>query len=69
MKTKIKRGEKEFMVSTVETFDKGWETMVFEMREGDVYYADLACRRYEDEEQATAGHIEMVSDFQPNADY
>ena len=66
MKTKIERGGKEYMVSTVETFDKGWETMVFEIRDGDVYYADLACRRYEDEVQATAGHIAMVVDFQPD---
>jgi hypothetical protein len=66
MKTKIERDGKEYMVSTVDTFDKGWETMVFEMREGEVYYADLACRRYEDEQQATAVHIAMVADFQPD---
>lgn len=67
MKTRIVRDGKHYMVSTVDTWDAGWETMVFPCTpDGDVTdYGELACQRYYGEEDATNGHAQMVLDFQP----
>lgn len=65
MITTIKRGNREFAVSTVDTFDRGWETMVFEMFNGVINYRDLAAERYDNAGEAAAGHAAMVENFQP----
>lgn len=65
MRTTIKRGEREFIVSTADTFDKGWETMVFEVFSGKINYRDLAAKRYSNAGEAAAGHKRMVEGFQP----
>ena len=65
MKTTIKRGEREFVVSTVDTFDRGWEAMVFEVFGGKINYRDLAAERYDNADEAAAGHAVMVEGFQP----
>ena len=66
-RTLIQRGGNHYVVSTADTFDMGWETMVFPAREDGtvIDYIDLACRRYADAEAAKAGHLEMVAEFQP----
>ena len=67
MQTVIERGGKHYMVSTVETFDNGWETMVFlAAADGSVIdWTDLDCQRYDSEEEAKGGHLAMVNHFDP----
>ena len=66
-RTLIQRGDKHYVVSTADTFDMGWETMVFPAREDGtvIDYTDLACVRYSNADAAAAGHAAMVIDFQP----
>lgn len=67
MKNIIKKNGKHYLVSTVDTFDNGWETMVFLCdADGEVAdWAELACNRYSDREEADTGHFEMVQNFHP----
>jgi len=50
-----------FRVQTDDTFDQGWETMVFDNAQPGVYsgYA-VDIRRYRNQKQAFLGHVEMV---------
>lgn len=65
MKTVIQRATGHYVVSTVDTYDRGLETMVFACKpDGEVTsYADLACDRYDSESEARAGHQRMVENF------
>ena len=49
-------------VDTCCTFDKEWETMVFECNEhgGIKSWSDLDCENYETKAEAKAGHEEMI---------
>jgi hypothetical protein len=71
LRTVIRRGDNFYMVSTSDTFDAGWETMVFPCSEAGkvTSYGELACRRYGRGDNAKAdawnGHNRMVDNFQP----
>lgn len=67
IRTVIVRGDRHFLVSTVDTLDAGFETMVFACdAEGDsVDYTDLDAERYTTAEEAAAGHAVMCERFQP----
>ena len=67
MRTEIVREGKKYLVSTCNTFDQGWETMVFPiMEDGEPLYNEQACKRYANQSDAAFGHVAMVQDFQPN---
>lgn len=62
----IQRGDKYYFVSTNDTPDHGFETMVFpfDLYEGKVInWGELASDRYDTVEQATEGHQRMVENF------
>lgn len=65
LKTVIERATGHYIVSTVDTFDAGLETMVFRCdKSGNVTdYTDLAAARYDTEEEARNGHQHMVDTF------
>lgn len=54
----VKGEQRTFMVSTCNTFDAGWETMVFACEpDGRITeWGNLYCARYEDQTAAAAGH-------------
>ena len=62
-KTLVKKEGKEFVVSTVDTFDAGWETLVF-VKCG-CYIRTEVERRYPGKSAAEvfAGHEEAVREF------
>lgn len=53
-------------IDTANTFDKGWETMVFECdRHGYVRtWNDLYVRRYPNKQSARQGHAETVREWE-----
>ena len=55
-----------YFISTNNTWDKGWETMVFSRnpQTGDVDYTELDFDRYNDENEAYAGHTIMVDKWE-----
>jgi hypothetical protein len=67
MKTVIKIGSDHYLVSTVEVYAIGWETMVFRCDpEGEVTnWRELYGVRYRNEFDATAGHSRVCSQFEP----
>ena len=68
LKTVIERATGYYLVSTVDTFDAGLETMVFRCKkDGEVTdYTDLASDRYNTVEEARNGHQHMVDTFMHN---
>lgn len=67
LKTVVQRGGRHYVVSTADTADAGFETMVFACNAegGSIDYTDLACERYETVKEAEKGHVAMCSEFQP----
>ena len=66
LKNVIQRGDKYYFVSTNDTPDNGFETMVFpfDLYEGRVSsWGELAFDRYDTAEQAKEGHQRMVENF------
>lgn len=66
LKNVIQRGDKYYFVSTNDTRDNGFETMVFpfDLYEGRVSsWGELAFDRYDTAEQAKKGHQRMVENF------
>lgn len=62
----IQRGDKYYFVSTNDTPDNGFETMVFpfDLYSGKVSnWGELACDRYDTVEQAKEGHQRMMENF------
>jgi hypothetical protein len=54
-------GEQEYLVSTAFTFDRGWETMVFESNNGVVEnWEDLYVQWYDSAVEAMSGHAFVV---------
>lgn len=53
------------LVSTVDSFDHGLETMVFECDQGGsvINWSDLDCNRYDDWSEAESGHERMVAEW------
>ena len=56
---KTKNGK--YFVSTTKVMFSGWETMVFRVINGNVDYHELESRRYNGENEAYSGHIEIFS--------
>ncbi len=56
---------KYFLVDTCFTFDAGWESMAFPCtKDGDVIsWGDVACTRYDSQDQARLGHYNMVENL------
>ena len=52
-----------FFVSTMDTFDRGWETMVFPIINGVVDYGDLYADRYLTEQAAKEGHAKVLAEW------
>lgn len=55
-----------YYVSTVSTFDAGWETMVFPCDEDNriISWADLYCRHYPNESSAKEGHKHTIENLE-----
>lgn len=57
--------DKQYMVSTLDTFDVGLETMVFESENYEVSnWKELYYKHYETEEDAIAGHKETIDNLE-----
>ena len=57
-------GEQEYLVSTAFTFDRGWETMVFESNNGVVEsWEDLYSQWYDSADEAMSGHAFVVKNL------
>lgn len=74
LKDYVKINNKNFFVSTTNTFDKGWETMVFEADENNNIknWAGLYCKHYTTLDEATEGHIYVknhIDEYIPLKDY
>ena len=53
-----------YYVSTVDTRDAGWETMVFPYDlNGNVDYCEVHCCRYSSEDKASQGHQYVVDNL------
>jgi hypothetical protein len=52
-----------FFVSTQDTFDRGWETMVFPIIDGQVDYGELYTDRYSNDIQADEGHRKVLAEW------
>ena len=52
-----------FFVSTMDTFDRGWETMVFPVIGGNVDYGELYADRYLTEQAAKEGHAKVLAEW------
>ena len=52
-----------FFVSTMDTFDRGWETMVFPIINCVVDYGDLYADRYLTEQAAKEGHAKVLAEW------
>ena len=63
----IQRGGNYYWVSTKNTFDHGWETMVFLSDENGTVldWSELFCARYSVISEAGIGHNSVVQNFQP----
>ena len=58
-----------YFISTNNTFDHGWETMVF-MRNplnGKIDFTELDSGRYDNQEQAYKGHEQMINKWEAKA--
>ena len=55
-----------YFISTNNTFDHGWETMVFSRnpQSGDIDYAEIDVTWYESEEDAYDGHDRIISKWE-----
>jgi hypothetical protein len=60
-KTKVTKDGTTYEVSTVNTFDAGWETLVF--KAGGGYVSSNVEDRYRTYEEAKAGHERAVQEF------
>jgi hypothetical protein len=60
-KTKVEKNGKTYEVSTVDTFDAGWETLVF-LADGGYVCTDVE-DHYCGYEEAKAGHEKAVREF------
>ena len=61
LKDYVELGDKQYLVSTVDTFDRGLETMVFESVNKEVIdYKELCCRHYKDKKEALKGHADVI---------
>lgn len=65
LRTKLTYGSEAYLLSTVRLADcynrAPYETMVFKVsRKNDVNYKDLYCQRYYTQEEAEAGHKELL---------
>ena len=57
-------GEQVYLVSTAFTFDRGWETMVFESNNGVVEsWKDLYAQWYDSTVEAMSGHAFVVKNL------
>lgn len=59
-------GEREYLVSTAFTFDRGWETMVFETKNGAIEswgWEDLYAQWYDSADEAMIGHAFVVKNL------
>lgn len=57
--------EQEYLVSTAFTFDRGWETMVFESNNGTVEsWKDLYVQWYDSADEAMTGHVDVVKNLE-----
>ena len=59
LKDIVKVQNRNYYISTTCTFDKGWETMIFEADANNnlISWADLYCKRYNTFDEAREGHI------------
>ena len=56
--------EQEYLVSTSFTFDRGWETMVFESNNGTIEsWEDLYVQWYDSADEAMSGHAFVVKNL------
>ncbi len=55
-----------YFISTNDTWDRGWETMVFgrNPQTGDIDYTELDVENYNDQSEAYAGHQMMVNKWE-----
>jgi len=53
-----------YWISTNNTFDHGWETMVFAIKDGKVDYTDLDRDLYINENDAVIGHTAMIQKWE-----
>ena len=68
LKDIVKVQNRNYYISTTCTFDKGWETMIFEADANNnlISWADLYCKRYNTFDEAREGHIYIrnhINDF------
>lgn len=54
-----------YFISTNDTWDQGWETMVFAVdSNGDIDYTELDVDHYNDQKEAYAGHEQMIKKWE-----
>jgi len=55
-----------YFISTNDTFDHGWETMVFSRNpsNGDIDYSELDVENYNNMQDAYAGHDRMIAKWE-----
>ena len=55
-----------YFISTNDTFDHGWETMVFSRnpQNGDIDYGELDVDHYDSQEEAYDGHDRMIAKWE-----
>ena len=65
LKDYVDLNDRQYLVSTINTFDKGLETMVFESADKEVIdWRELYCRRYDSVENAHKGHREVIDNLE-----
>ena len=59
LKDFVKVQNRNYCIRTTCTFDKGWETMIFEadINNNIISWTELYCKRYDTLNEATEGHI------------
>ncbi len=62
MRTHIQTANGQYVaVDTANTFDAGWETMVFRSNGKEIVsFKDLDCMRYDSRQEAMKGHSDMI---------
>lgn len=55
-----------YFISTNNTFDRGWETMVFSRnpQSGDIDYSELDVAHYNSQYEAYSGHDRMIAKWE-----
>jgi hypothetical protein len=63
----VKHGDKSYMVSTIESSDCGWETMIFPCDESGrvTSFLDVYCERYANRGEAVEGHARIAAEWKP----